>query len=394
MKPLMAYCVASAALLFALAARILLDPFLGGMQVYVTLYAAVAIAVWVGGGRVAALVALLGYTACRVMFPEPVGLSETRTVVGMLAYFATCSLIIVIGEAMRAAKRRAGMLAQLVENSTDFIGLRDLRFVPFYINRAGLEMVGLDSIERGAEVKDFLLPADRARLTSELLPAVKERGYAETELRFRHLRNNETRRMAYKVIALTDAAGKTVAYGTVSQDITEERRLEDNLLDLGRIAPDWLKLCKERVEIGAVIRQALQCSPVLADCAAHALNVVLPSEPVYLHADGGRLAQVFASVLDNACKYTPTGGTVSITAERLESHVVVTVEDNGFGIPPERLETVFELCEQPARAHSQGLAIGLPLVRRLVQMHGGMVQAKSAGPGLGSSFIVRLPVAR
>jgi len=108
-----------------------------------------------------------------------------------------------------------------------------------------------------------------------------------------------------------------------------------------------------------------------------------------------RLTQVFANLLNNGCKYTPPGGTVAISAERQDSDAVITVEDDGVGIPQDRLESVFEMFEQLDRtlAHSQGgLGIGLPLVRRLVQMHGGMVQAKSAGAGHGSRFIVRLPL--
>jgi PAS domain S-box-containing protein len=471
LRPLLAYCVAGATLLFALGARVLLDPVLGDMQVFVTLYAAVAVAVWVGGWGAAGLVAVLGYAAAHMMFLEPRGVvdfSETRTVVGMMAFLATCSLIIVIGEAMRAAQRRTSMFAKLVENSTDFIGICDLGFVPLYVNRAGLKMVGLGSIQeaRRALVKDFFLPEDQARIMDEFFPAVKERGWGETEVRFRHFPSNETRWMAYKVIALTDAAERTIAYATVSQDITERRRLEDNLcklaadlseadrrkneflatlahelrnplaplrstldilkrtsadqamlpqvvemmdrqlaqlirlvddlLDLSRITQDRLELRKDYVPIRAVLQQAVQACDPLAASLGHALNVVLPPESTYVHADGARLTQVFANLLHNSCKYTPAGGTVSVIAERQEGDFVVTVEDNGVGIPPDRLETVFGMFEQLDRtlAHSQGgLGLGLPLVRHLVQMHGGMVQAKSPGAGLGSRFIVRLPLA-
>ena len=471
MRPsLLAYAVASAALLFALGARVALDPFLGSAQALVTLYAAVAVAVWVGGWRAAAAVAALGYLACHVLFLEPRGtidFSEQKTAAGLIAYLATCAVIIAIGEAARAAQRRTATFERLVENSTDFIGMCDLRFTPFYVNPAGLKMVGLSSMEqaRGALVKDFFLPEDQARIMDEFFPAVRERGSGETEVRFRHFGNGETRWMAYKVIALRDEAGKTMAYGTVSQDITERRRLEENLrklaadlsdadrrknaflatlahelrnplaplratletlkrtgadaqalpevvesmerqvlqlvrlvddlLDVGRITHDRLELRKEYVELGEVVRQAVQeCRPLAHD-VRHALSVVLPPEPVYLHADPARLTQVFANLLINSCKYTPTGGSVAISAERHESDVVVTVEDNGIGIPPDRLETVFEMFEQLdgslERARG-GLGIGLPLVRRLVQMHGGMVQAKSAGRDLGSRFIVRLPI--
>jgi len=118
--------------------------------------------------------------------------------------------------------------------------------------------------------------------------------------------------------------------------------------------------------------------------------------PIHLQADPVRLAQVFGNLLNNSYKYTPRGGTVTVRTERRGDEAVVTVEDTGTGIPAEKLESIFEMFTQVDRELEQsrgGLGIGLTLVRRLVQMHGGSVEARSAGEGQGSSFVVRLPLA-
>lgn len=121
-------------------------------------------------------------------------------------------------------------LAAVIESSTDFVGICDLEGVPFYVNRAGLEMVGLDSAEEAARhtVSDFFFPEDRAQV-EELFAQVRHHGHAETEIRFRHFKTGEARWMAYNVIALKDAAGQTEAFATVSHDVTERRRMEDHL---------------------------------------------------------------------------------------------------------------------------------------------------------------------
>lgn len=122
---------------------------------------------------------------------------------------------------------------------------------------------------------------------------------------------------------------------------------------------------------------------------------MLPTQPVYLNADPARLAQVFGNLLTNACKYTESGGQIALTAERQGSDVVVTVKDNGMGIPPDMLSQVFDLFTQVDRTLERsdgGLGIGLSLVKRLVEMHAGSVTAHSEGQGRGSEFVVRLPL--
>jgi PAS domain S-box-containing protein len=171
-------------------------------------------------------------------------------------------------------------------------------------------------------------------------------------------------------------------------------RLVDDLLDVSRITRGKLELRKEQVELASVVRQSVETCRPLAERARHELTVSLPPEPVYLDADPARLAQVFGNLLTNACKYTPPGGRISLTAERQENDVLVKVKDTGAGIPPDKLASVFDMFTQLDRSleRSQaGLGIGLTLVKRLVEMHGGTVEAHSEGQGRGSEFVVRLP---
>ena len=171
-------------------------------------------------------------------------------------------------------------------------------------------------------------------------------------------------------------------------------RLVDDLLDVSRITRNRLELRRERIEFAAVIQNAVETSRPLIDQGRHTLTVHLPPEAVYLDGDAVRLAQVFSNLLNNSAKYTEPGGKISLTAAVDDGQVAVRVADTGIGIPAESLPQVFEMFSQVERNLNRaqgGLGIGLTLVRRLVEMHGGSVEAHSAGPGQGSEFVVRLP---
>ena len=171
-------------------------------------------------------------------------------------------------------------------------------------------------------------------------------------------------------------------------------RLIDDLLDASRITTGKVELRRERVELAAVVEQALETSrPHLG---GHEFTVTLPPQPVWLHADPVRLAQVLGNLLHNACKYTPPGGQIRLTAELAGEHALVTVRDSGIGIAAEHLPQLFEMFSQatPALERAQGgLGIGLALARALVEMHGGSIAAHSDGAACGSEFVVTLPVA-
>jgi CheY-like chemotaxis protein/two-component sensor histidine kinase len=172
-------------------------------------------------------------------------------------------------------------------------------------------------------------------------------------------------------------------------------RLIDDLLDLSRITHGKLELRREQVSLAAVVASAIEITRPAVEAQRHTLEVDLPAEPVYLHADATRLSQVFSNLLHNACKYTEYGGGIRICVTREGEHVVVRVKDNGIGIAPQDLQRVFEMFTQVGRSIEQsrgGLGVGLALSQWLVRLHGGTIHAQSGGLGQGSEFIVRLPV--
>jgi PAS domain S-box-containing protein len=186
------------------------------------------------------------------------------------------------------------------------------------------------------------------------------------------------------------------ARGVIERQVHQMTRLVDDLLDVSRITRGKIALRKERVELASVVGSALEASRSLFDEPGHQLTVELPAEPITLEADPARLSQVLSNLLNNAAKYTDPGGRIWLTAERERASVLIRVRDNGIGIDPELLPTVFEMftqVEDSLERRQGGLGIGLSLVQRLVEMHGGTVTAHSEGKGKGTEVVVRLPFA-
>jgi signal transduction histidine kinase len=182
---------------------------------------------------------------------------------------------------------------------------------------------------------------------------------------------------------------------TMTRQIEQMVRLIDDLLDVSRITSNKLELKKGTVELASVIHHALEACRPHSERAGHKLSVELPAEPIYLHADPMRLAQVFGNLLNNSCKYTKPGGHIRLIAEQDNNEVKVTVKDDGVGIPTDMLPRVFDLFTQVDKSRELsegGLGIGLSLVKWLVEKHDGSVTAYSDGPGTGSEFVVHLPV--
>jgi CheY-like chemotaxis protein len=172
-------------------------------------------------------------------------------------------------------------------------------------------------------------------------------------------------------------------------------RLVDDLLDVSRISRGKLQLRKERVPIAAVVRHALDVCEGMAKEHGHDLTVTLPDEPVYVDADTTRLAQAVCNLLSNAVKYSNSGSRVWLTVRRVGADAVISVRDAGVGIPAEMLPRVFDMFVQVDRTLERaqgGLGVGLSIAKRLVEAHGGKVEARSEGYGRGSEFVVRLPV--
>jgi CheY-like chemotaxis protein len=165
---------------------------------------------------------------------------------------------------------------------------------------------------------------------------------------------------------------------------------------VSRINQGRIELRRERVDLADVLNDAVETTRPLIDELKHELALDLPPQDFALDADPTRLAQAFMNLLNNAAKYTDPGGRIEVRVSQHGDEVVVSVADNGIGIAPERLNSVFEMFSQVESALSRsrgGLGIGLSLTQRLVQMHGGGIEARSAGLGRGSEFMVRLPLA-
>jgi PAS domain S-box-containing protein len=171
--------------------------------------------------------------------------------------------------------------------------------------------------------------------------------------------------------------------------------LVDDLLDIARITRGKIELKKQPVLLPTVVTMAVETSTALVEGHGHRLRVELPPDPLELEADVTRLVQVLSNLLNNAAKYTPAGGTITLSAWREDGQAVIAVSDTGIGIPPEAIGSVFEIFTQVRGSLDRaqgGLGIGLSLVRRLVELHGGRVSAFSGGAGQGSTFTVRLPL--
>jgi len=370
-----------------------------------------------------------------------------------------------ITERKRAEEERENFV-RLIENSPDFIGMCDLEGTPFFINRAGLNLVGLEDLEaaRHAPLASFFFPEDQDRIVHEFLPSVLKNGTGEIEVRFRNFKTGEPRWMAYKVLTLPDADGRPIGFATVSQDVTERKRLHDDLhrlagdlsdadrrkneflallahelrnplapisntvralrrgaidnetvrlasellerqvgqmsrlvddlLDMSRISRGKIELRKDQVELTPIIEQAVEAARPQFRNFNHELTLMLPGRPVYLHADRARLTQMIANLLNNAAKFTDAGGHVWLTVDQTGDQAVVSVRDTGIGIAAEQLPHVFDMFAQADTSLERsrdGLGIGLTLVKTIAELHGGTVEARSAGLGRGSEFIIRLP---
>ncbi len=187
-------------------------------------------------------------------------------------------------------------------------------------------------------------------------------------------------------------AGRTLAM--MDRQLTHMVRLVDDLLDLSRISRGKIDLSTGRLELRTLVEAAAEDARPLVEKAGHHLAVALPDGPIYVEGDATRLSQVVANLLNNSAKYTHAGGRVRLALDREDGDAVVSVRDDG--IPPAMLGRVFEMFTQVDRALERttgGLGIGLSLVKGLVEMHGGTIEARSEGEGRGSEFVVRLPVA-
>lgn len=202
-------------------------------------------------------------------------------------------------------------------------------------------------------------------------------------------------------LAILRIAGNDPAAAQKARDIMERQlkqmvRLVDDLLDVSRITTGKLTVKKARVELHAIVNNAVETTRSFLDARGHALTVELPPEPIYLDADATRLAQVFSNLLNNAAKYTNQGGQILFQASIGEAWIIVRVKDNGIGIAQEMLPEIFKMFTQVdyslERSYA-GLGVGLTLAKRLIELHDGTIDVQSEGLNNGSEFTVRLPLA-
>jgi signal transduction histidine kinase/CheY-like chemotaxis protein len=348
-----AYGGALAAVLAALLLRWLLAPWLGASVPYITLFGAVAVAVWVGGWRPASLAAALGYAAVESLFLTSPGSLMPESVAdwAQLALFAISSgLIIGLGEGMRRAR-------DLYRGSE--LELRD---------RAA-------QLQRADTHKSQFLAVLSHELRNPLAP----------------LRNGLA---LLKLKPSAAAAEKTV--DMMERQIAQLTRLIEDLLDVSRIDRGKLDLRRQRIALDGVARAAIETALPSIEAKHHELVVRYPGGPLFVEGDPVRLAQVIANLLNNAAKFTPHRGRIELAMRAENGMAVLSVADTGIGIAPDSIGEVFGMFVQldAGRAVSPGgLGLGLTLVRSLVAQHGGTVQAKSAGGGKGTEFVVTLPLA-
>ncbi|HJS90298.1 MAG TPA: PAS domain-containing protein [Steroidobacteraceae bacterium] len=239
---------------------------------------------------------------------------------------------------------------------------------------------------------------------------VTEQRHAATELREADRRKNEfLATLAHElrnplapirqsvVIAQTPLASdaqRQQALQIIERQVAHMARLIEDLLEAARISRGRLELRLQSMTLGAALLAAVETARPAIESRSHTLTFEVPEEPIWLNGDPVRLAQVFINLLTNAAKFTETQGRINLRVTVEGQHAIVSVRDNGIGISPEQLPRVFDLFSQASTALERtqsGLGIGLALARGIVTLHGGGIEARSAGPGRGSEFIVRLP---
>ncbi|MDB5798493.1 MAG: hypothetical protein JWP36_2395 [Paucimonas sp.] len=198
-------------------------------------------------------------------------------------------------------------------------------------------------------------------------------------------------------ISANDPATVATTREMMGRQVDHLVHLVDDLLDLARISTGKIEIQKNRVALKEIVLHAVETTLPTIQAKHHVFSMAVPDEPIWLDADSNRLAQVIANVLANAAKYTPDTGKIDLRVRLDGDEAVITVADNGIGIAPQSLPHIFDMFTQvaPGTGHAQGgLGIGLSLVKRLVEKHSGTVSASSAGPGQGSMFAIRIPIAK
>jgi signal transduction histidine kinase len=334
----------------AIGIRYALDPWLGDSQSLSLLFAAVALTVWICGLGPAIVLAILGYVASDILFIPPrgvVAVVDAAEAVALATYVVSCTAIIGFGHGMRRAQRRALDYASRLEASKA-------------------------ELEQAHRRKDEFLSVLAHELRNPLAPI-------RTAL----------------ALLLPREPQLSMARDVIDRQSRHLQRLVEDLSDLSRVREGKIQIEKGPTAIHTIISDAVEIAKPSIDAARHLLRVNLPEEKLFVSADATRLTQVFANLLNNAARYTPEGGDITLELRREASSAVITVSDNGIGIAEDMLTKIFDMYQQgnaPAARSKKGLGIGLALASRFIWLHEGSLEAFSAGEGKGSTFIVRLPL--
>ena len=186
------------------------------------------------------------------------------------------------------------------------------------------------------------------------------------------------------------------AYAVMERQVYQLVRLTDDLLDVSRITRDQIDLRRERIDLRLALQSAVETTQPLVDVAGHILTFEMRPDPIWVNADAARLTQAFANLLNNAVKYTDRGGRITIHTSVDGAQAIVRVTDTGIGIAEDVLPRIFDMfmrSDDSTHRVREGLGIGLTLAKRLIELHGGTIEATSDGPGRGTTFVTRLPVA-
>jgi PAS domain S-box-containing protein len=358
----------------------------------------------------------------------------------------TLALEIETQEQQRRASEAHARLAAIVESSDDAIISKTLDGIVTSWNRGAERIFGYTAVEMIGEPIARLMPDDKRDDLAPILAALRS-GRRVDHFETERIRKDGRRiYVSLTISPVRDATGRIIGASKIARDVTERkqaerakdeflamlghelrnplaavqsaiiaarldasrrdqaleiarrqaqqlRRLVDDLLDVARVSQGKISLRKKRLFLTSVVERAVDATRTQLEERGHTLSVSLPAE-MRLDADASRLEQVLVNLLTNAAKYTPPGGRIEIVAEPAGHEIALRVRDNGMGISPEMLPRVFELFSQADRSLDRaqgGLGLGLALVRRLVELHGGRVAAHSAGCGKGAEFVVYLP---
>jgi signal transduction histidine kinase len=336
--------VAFLAAAIALAARWAIDPWLGDRHEYISAYLAVGAVTWLATWRAGLLVTVLFFLAEEIWFGMPRSMADgtqLHDVLAMVSFWLSCGVLMLAvdraARAHRALGHRVEELDEADHRKSDFIALlaHELR------NPIAILTTGTELIKRGK--------LDQAR---------QDRAWERLE--------RQTARM---------------------------KRLVDDLLDSARVEQGKLSLVRHSADIGPIVTQTVADADTFTAPRQQRIQLDMPTAPGSAIVDPQRVRQVLENLLHNASKFSPDSGVISVSVRSTPADVSIVVRDTGIGIPPAELRSIFGSFVQidPGGSKHQGLGLGLALCRKLVEMHGGIIEARSAGKGRGSEFLVRLP---